>query len=258
MRTIRRRAVLAALLAPAAPACVAQDVPTVAAASDLRYALDEIAANFRQQTGRALRISYGSSGNFFQQITRAAPFELFFSADEDYILRLARDGLAIGQGAPYAVGRVVLFLPKDSPLQASRLADLAAPLAAGRIQRFAIANPQHAPYGRAAVESLQSAGLWPAIEPKLVYGENVSQAALMATSGATDAGIFALSLAKAPQIAGRGSFVVIPQGMHRPLVQRMALLKGARQTARDFYAYVQTPPARAVLVKFGFQLPTGN
>jgi molybdate transport system substrate-binding protein len=150
MHPLSRRTLVAAIVATVATAPAAEDVPTFAAASDLRYALDEIAANFQKKTGRAVRIAYGSSGNFFQQITRAAPFELFFSADEDYIHRLASQGLALDQGALYAVGRLVLFLPKDSPIQAARLADLAAPLAAGRIRRFAIANPQHAPYGRAA------------------------------------------------------------------------------------------------------------
>jgi len=135
------------------------------------------------------------------------------------------------------------------------LADLRQALADGRLVKLAIANPEHAPYGRAAMEALKSAGLWPAVEPKLVLGENVSQAAQFAASGSTQAGIFALSLALAPNFRDAGSYVPIPEALHRPLRQRMVLLSKAGATARAFYAFSQGPVARAIFRRYGFLLP---
>ena len=239
----------------AAPAH-ANDGPVIAAASDLKFALDEIVAEFRKTTGRSVRVAYGSSGNFFRQIAQDAPFELFLSADEEFIFKLADQGLTLDRGAQYATGRIVLFAPKGSPVRPdARFDDLRQALADGRLVKLAIANPEHAPYGRAAMEALKSAGLWPAVEPKLVLGENVSQAAQFAASGSTQAGIFALSLALAPNFRDAGSYVPIPEALHRPLRQRMVLLSKAGATARAFYAFSQGPVARAIFRRYGFLLP---
>ncbi len=250
--------VLGMLQAPLSPALAAAPdaAPLVAAAADLRFALDEIAADFKRATGHDVRIVYGSSGNFRRQIAEGAPFELFLSADEAYVLALAREGFMVDDGVAYAIGRLALVVPAGSPLKLDgELADLAAAVADGRVRRFAIANPEHAPYGRAAREALQKAGAWDAIRDRLVLGENVSQAAQFAVSGSAQGGIVALSLARSPEVQGRGRFVAIPERMHAPLVQRMALTKRAQATAREFYAWLAGPQARAVLVRHGFAAP---
>ena len=250
--------VLGMLPAPIPPAvAAAPDAgPLVAAAADLRFALDEIAADFKRATGHDVRIVYGSSGNFRRQIAEGAPFELFLSADEAYVLELSREGLLMDDGVVYATGRLALVIPAGSPLKLDGdLSDLAAAAADGRVRRFAIANPEHAPYGRAAREALQKAGAWDAIRARLVLGENVSQAAQFAVSGSAQGGIVALSLARSPEVQGRGRFVVIPERMHAPLVQRMALTKRAQATAREFYAWLAGPQARAVFERHGFAAP---
>ncbi|OGA33619.1 MAG: molybdate ABC transporter substrate-binding protein [Betaproteobacteria bacterium RIFCSPLOWO2_12_FULL_62_13b] len=231
--------------------------PTVAAASDLRFAMEEIAAQFEAETKRRVRLALGSSGNFYTQIEQGAPFELFMSADEQFVFKLAASGRAEDRGALYATGRIVLFAPHASALKIdAQMADLGPALSDGRVRRFAIANPQHAPYGRAAEQALKSLGLWEAIRPRLVLGENASQAAQFATSGSAQGGIFAYSLALAPSVSKAGNYVLLPEGLHRPLLQRMVLLKGAGETARIFYSYLQQPAARAVFKRYGFVLPT--
>ena len=234
----------------------AQGGPSIAAASDLKFALDEIAAAFQKETGKAVRVSYGSSGNFLRQIAQDAPFELFMSADEGFVFQLVDQNLTVDRGALYAIGRIVLFAPRGSPLLPdAQLADLRRALADGRIARFAIANPDHAPYGRAAMEALKSTGLWDALQPRLVLGENVSQAAQFAASGSTQGGIFAYSLALAPAFSNAGSYALVPEHLHQPLRQRMVLTRKAGETARAFYAYLQQPAARTVLRRYGFALP---
>lgn len=229
---------------------------SVAAASDLKFALDEVVARFQKDTGLKVRVSYGSSGNFMRQIAQDAPFELFLSADEAFVFQLAERNRTIDRGVLYATGRIVLFAPTASRLQADpQLADLRQAVADGRVTRFAIANPDHAPYGRAAKEALTSAGLWELLQPRLVLGENVSQAAQFAVSGSTQGGIFAYSLVLAPAFANAGRFVLIPESMHQPLRQRMALTPKAGPTASALYAYLQQPAARAVLRRYGFALP---
>lgn len=236
---------------------VRADEPAVAAASDLRYALDEIAATFQADTGRRLRVVYGSSGNFARQIEQGAPFELFLSADEAFVERLADRGLTRDRGALYGIGRIALFAPTGSPLTPDpELAGLRRLLQAGTGNwRFAIANPEHAPYGRAAEEALRSLGLWDSVAPRLVLGENVSHAAQFATTGNSVGGIIAYSLVLAPELAGRGTFALLPETLHAPLRQRMVLLRSAGETASLFYAYLRQPTARQVLVRFGFVLP---
>ena len=234
----------------------AQDVPIVAAAADLKFALEEVANKFKQETGREVRLNFGSSGNFARQLQQGAPFEMFMSADEGFVFQLADAGKTVDRGALYAEGRIVLFVPKGSSLKAdAQFSDLRAALAEGRIQKFAIANPEHAPYGRAAEQALKGQGLWDAIQPKLVLGENVSQAAQFATSGSSQGGIIAYSLALAPEVSQLGSYAVVPSEWHAPLRQRMVLMQTASAITKDFYRYVQMPAARVVFRKYGFGLP---
>ena len=235
------------------PAGAAGTRPNIAAASDLKFALDAIAVRFEAETGQVVALSYGSSGNFYRQILQGAPFEMFLSADEAFVQGLVEAGRTRDAGVLYGVGRIVLFAPEGSRLNPARGLDgLAAALEEGQIGRFAIANPEHAPYGRAAMEALQHAGIWPAIQAHLVLGENVSQAAQFALSGSTEGGLFAYSLALAPVIDSRGSYVLIPADFHTPLRQRMVLLQGAGATAAAFYDYLQQPVARGILAQFGF------
>jgi molybdate transport system substrate-binding protein len=268
----RRRFVPARLLAPAVliaavslapysanaqPATQASTAaPLVAAASDLQFALDEIVARFQRDTRIAPRVTYGSSGNLARQIEQGAPFELFLSADEAYVDRLAARGLTQGDGALYATGRIVLFAPHGSPLEPDPgLRNLAARLASGESGRLAIANPEHAPYGRAAEQALRSLGVWEAVQPKLLLGENVAQAAQFASSGNADGGIIAYSLARAPALRERGTFALLPESLHAPLRQRMVLLQRASPAAARFYDYLRSPASRAILGQYGFVLP---
>lgn len=234
----------------------AQTVPTVAAAADLKFAIEAVAARFKQDTGQSLRLVFGSSGNFKTQILQGAPFHLFMSADEHFVFELADAGKTEDRGRAYAVGRIGILVPPGSPLKADgELQDLAAALKDGRLRKFAIANPQHAPYGTRAQEALQHAGLWRDIQPHLVFGENVSQAAQFAVSGSTQGGIVAQSLALAPEVAKTGRFALIPEAWHQPLQQRMVLVKGAPPAARAFYDYLSTPAAQAIMVRYGFAIP---
>jgi molybdate transport system substrate-binding protein len=233
----------------------AQAVPTVAAASDLKFALEEVAVRF-EKSGHKLRLVFGSSGNFYSQLLQGAPFQMFMSADESYVLRLADAGKTLDRGRLYALGRIGLIVPNGSPLKADGdLVDLAAALKDGRLQKFAIANPEHAPYGARAREALQRAGLWDAIRPRLVLGENISQTAQFATSGSAQGGIIALSLARAPSLAALGRFALIPESWHAPLKQRMVLMKDAPPPLRAFYDYIGTPAAQDVMVRYGFTMP---
>lgn len=228
---------------------------TVAAASDLKFAIEEIAARFEKGSGHRLRLIFGSSGNFYSQILQGAPFHLFMSADEAFVFKLAEAGKTQDRGRLYGVGRIGIMVPRGSSIQAdSELKDLAAALKDGRLKKFAIASPDHAPYGMRAREALQHAGLWQAISPRLVFGENISQAAQFATSGVTDGGIVAYSLALAPQLAKLGDFALLPESWHQPLLQRMVLMKDSPDVARSFYDYLASPSAQAILQRYGFAI----
>ncbi|HJV47903.1 MAG TPA: molybdate ABC transporter substrate-binding protein [Geothrix sp.] len=232
------------------------EVPVVAAAADLQFALEEVAQHFTARTGRPVKLAFGSSGNFARQLEQGAPFQLFMSADEAFVTRLSQAGRTLDGGTLYAVGRIGLFVPRGSSLKADgSLEDLRAALKDGRLVSFAIANPEHAPYGQRAEEALRKAGLWEAIRPKLVLGENASQAAQFTASGSAQGGILAYSLARSPRIAEAGTFALIPAEWHRPLAQRMVLMKGAGPTAKALYAFLQQPEAKSILQKHGFVLP---
>jgi len=249
--------VVGSILGASLPLVAQSTAPRIAAASDLKFAVDEIVESFRKETGKVVTTVFGSSGNFKTQIINGAPFQMFMSADEGFVFELADKGLTRDRGALYAIGRVALFAPKGASWKPdASMTDLREALSDGRITRFAIANPEHAPYGRAAEESLRTKGLWETVSPKLVLGENVSQAAQFATSGSTQGGIFALSLALSPQVGSLGTYVLLPADLHKPLRQQMVLLKSADETTTAFYDYIQSPAARTILRKYGFLLPS--
>ena len=239
-----------------APDATAQSRPIVAAASDLKFALEEIASRFATDRGEHIELVFGSSGLLARQIRDGAPFEMFLSADESFVHLLADAGLTRDRGALYAVGRIVLFAPHGSPLALDpEFQGLHAVLARGGVMKFAVANPLHAPYGRAAEAALRKRDLWDPLQSSLVLGENVSQAAQFATSGNAVGGILAYSLVLAPPLRDQGSHVLIPESDHPRLRQRMVLLERAGTTTEHFYQYLQEPAAREILRRFGFSLP---
>jgi molybdate transport system substrate-binding protein len=227
----------------------------VAAAADLQFAMPDLAAQFEKQSGIKLNVTFGSSGNFFSQIQNGAPFDLFFSADVDYPRRLVSAGLADPDTLfAYALGQIVIWAPASSSLNLAR--DSWNALLDPSVQKIAIANPEHAPYGRAAVAALQKAGLYDRLQSKLVYGENISQAAQFVQSGNAQAGILALSLALSPAMRD-GKHRQIPADQHPPIQQAVVVLKSSsHQTqARAFLQFLKTPTARATFSNFGFQVP---
>lgn len=248
-------AALLALFAGAAPA--AERELRVAAAADLKFALDELAVAFRvARPDVALKVTHGSSGNFFAQLDNQAPFDVFLSADADYPRRLD----AAGRGLPdsffvYGIGRIVLWVPQGSALDLDGLGLRA--LLDPRVRRVAIANPRHAPYGRAAEAALRHYRLYDAVKPKLVLGENVAQAAQFAWSGAADAGIVALSLAAAPAMGAAGRFVEVPLEAYPRLEQGGLILRWAKDAdaARAFRLFLLAEQGRAVLGRYGFLPP---
>jgi molybdate transport system substrate-binding protein len=232
----------------------AERPPVIAAASDLKFALEDVAAEFTRKTGERVELVFGSSGNLTRQLLDGAPYELFLSADEGFIFKLADAGVTRDRGVLYGIGRLVIFAPRGSPLtvdpQLNGLRDL---LAHGGVTRFAIANPQHAPYGRAAEAALRAKGLWDAIQPRLVLGENIAQAAQFATTGDAVGGLLSHSLVLAAPMRGKGTYEVLPETLHPPLRQRMALTTKAGAVAERFYDFIQQPDARTILTRYGFQ-----
>ena len=223
---------------------------TIAAAADLQFALADAAHQFQQQRPQAeLAINYGSSGNFYAQIRNGAPFDLFFSADVQYPRNLVKDGLAREDAVfLYAAGKIAVWVPAASKLDpATALRDPAA-------QRVAIANPAHAPYGRAAEAALHSMGLYDSVAKKLVLGENISQTMQFVQSGAADVGIVALSLALAPNVRGQGRYWEIPQESYPKMEQGGVILKDSTE-ARQFRDWLLAPAGRALLKQYGFSLP---
>jgi molybdate transport system substrate-binding protein len=223
---------------------------TVAAAADLNFALPEIARQFRaSHPAVELDIAYGSSGNFFAQIGNRAPFDVFLSADVTYPRKLASAGLGAGNSVfTYAVGRLVVWVPAGSPL------DPATALRDPSVKHVAIANPQHAPYGRAAQAALRSLGLEESVTPKLVLGENIAQTLQFVESGAADAGMVALSLALAPPVRARGRYWEVPLDAYPRLEQGGIILKDS-QAARDFRAFLLSDGGRRILKQYGFVVP---
>jgi len=258
-----QRAALAAILVAAAVGrgCLwrreSPQQTTVAAASDLQFALDDILGGFRRAHPSAdIRVVYGSSGNFYTQIRGGAPFDLYLSADIEYPRRLAREGLAQPESLfTYAVGRIVVWVPAGSPLDLDRLGMGA--LEAPAVRHVAIANPEHAPYGRAAVAAMRSTGVYDRVAGKLVLGENVAQTLQFVESGAAEVGIVALSLALAPPVRGHGRYWEVPPDAYPEIDQGGAILAHARRSrlALDLRNYLASAAARTRLKQFGFLPP---
>ncbi len=242
---------LALFLLIASLVCTAQEI-TVAAAADLNFALKEVAQKFEAQTGKKVNLTFGSSGNFFTGIQNGAPYDLFFSADVAYPQKLEAAGLTEpGTLYRYAVGKLVLWTPNASKLDLGRgLAVLADPA----VNKVAIANPAHAPYGRAAAAALHAANLYDRVSPKLVLGENISQTAEFVQSGNAEIGIIAYSLALAPSMSQAGRYALIPAELYPPLEQAVVILKSAKDkaTARQFLDFVKSPSGAEVLARYGF------
>lgn len=227
----------------------------VAAAADLQYAMGDLAQQFEQQTGTKVSATYGSSGNFFSQIQNGAPFDLFFSADIGYPEKLEAAGLAEpGTIYEYAVGRIVIWIPGEAQLDVTKERWNA--LLDASVRKIAIANPEHAPYGKAAVAALQKAGIYEQVKAKLVFGENISQAAQFVQSGNAQAGIIALSLAMSPAMKDGKSWE-IPADMHPAIEQGAIVLKNAKNknAARAFLELVRSDAGRTLFAKYGFAPP---
>jgi molybdate transport system substrate-binding protein len=228
---------------------------SIAAAADLQFAMKDLTNQFEKATGNILHVTYGSSGNFFSQLQNGAPFDLFFSADSDYPKKLQNAGLAEpGSMFPYAIGRIVLWTPANSKLDVANQTWNV--LLDASVSKIAIANPQHAPYGRAAVAAMQAAGIYEKVKTKLVFGENISQAAQFVQSGNAQAGIVALSLAISPSMKD-GKRWEIPADSYPAIEQAAVMLKNARDkdAARAFLEFVKSEPGRTTLAKYGFAIP---
>jgi molybdate transport system substrate-binding protein len=222
----------------------------------LRDLLTVLTERFSERTGIHPRLSFGASGNLSRQIAQGAPFELFLSANEGYVLDLARLGLLEDEGAVYALGRLALLVRRGSPLRADeRLLDLRAALEDGRLERLAIPNPDHAPYGAAARRMLRNLGLWESARPRLVVGENVGQAAQFAATGNAQGGIVAYALAISPSLAECCEHAAISPRLHAPLRQRGALVRGAGEGAHRFFAFLLGAEGRELVARAGFDLP---
>jgi molybdate transport system substrate-binding protein len=228
----------------------------VAAAADLSAALQEIAANFEKRSGVAVKLSFGASGALTQQIQNGAPFDIFFSADMDYPRQLISAGQADGPTLyRYAVGKLVLWAPKDSSLDVEHKGIEV--LSDSSVQKIAVANPQHAPYGRAAAATLRHYGLDEKLKDKLVVGENIAQAAQFAESGNAQAGFVALAHAMAPAMQGKGKYWIVPADAYPELDQGVVVLLHSthKQDAEAFLTYIKSDESAAVLKRYGFSLP---
>jgi molybdate transport system substrate-binding protein len=227
----------------------------VAAAADLKFAMDDLVGQYEKQSRTKISVTYGSSGNFFSQLENGAPFDLFFSADSEYVKKLEAAGLADpGTARLYAIGLIVVWAPADSKVDVADQGWKA--LLNPAVEKIAVANPDHAPYGRAAVGALQKAGIYELVKSKLVYGENISQAAQFVQSGTAQAGIVALSLAESPAMRD-GKRWDIPANLYTPLEQTAVVLKSSpnKTAARAFLDFVLSPAGRSTLAKYGFTFP---
>jgi molybdate transport system substrate-binding protein len=233
---------------------VAQEI-TVAAAADLQFAMQDVAARFQKETGKTVKAIYGSSGNFFQQIQNGAPFDMFFSANLDFPKKLEAAGLIEpGSYYQYARGKIVIWVPKESKVDVtSGMKALLDP----SIKKIAVANPQHAPYGQAAVAAMQKEGIYEKVKDKFVLGENISQTASFVVSGAADVGIIALSLALAPNMKDKGRSADVPPEDYPPIEQACVILASSKNkdTARQFLSFIKTGAIGDVFRSYGFEVP---
>lgn len=255
MRTLKLPVTVFLFLLTASLAA-AQEI-SVAAAADLQFAFRDVGARFEKETGKHVRLIFGSSGTFFTQIQNGAPFDLFFSADIDYPKRLEAAGLTEGGTFyRYATGTLALWVPNQSDLDLNRGLQV---LLDKDIHRIAIANPAHAPYGRAAVAALRQEKIYDKVAAKLVLGENISETASFVVSGGADVGILALSLALAPSLKAKGRYVQIPTEDYPVIEQVAVILKSSlnKDTARQFLEFVKTPAIKSLLRGYGFTIPGG-
>jgi len=227
----------------------------IAAASDLNFAMKDLVAEYEKASGHHVKLSLGSSGNFYAQIQNGAPFDLYFSADIGYPKKLEEAGLIVpGSLYRYAVGRIVLWTNHTSHRDVSKGLEV---LRDPAIKKIAIANPKHAPYGRAAVAAMEHYNVYQLVKDRLILGENISQAAQFIESGACDIGIIALSLALAPTMKAAGAYWEIPSDAHPPLEQGAAILKSSKQqeVAKQFVEFMQDKRGQEIMTRYGFTLP---
>ena len=237
--------------------CAAQSI-TVAAAADLQFAMQDVATQFQKQTGKEVKLIYGSSGNFFQQLQNGAPFDMFFSANLDYPKKLEAAGLTEpGSYYEYAKGKIVVWVPKESALDiSSGMRALLNP----SIKKIAVANPQHAPYGQAAVAAMQKEGIYDKVKDKFVLGENISQTTSFVMSGSADVGIVALSLALSPSMKDQGRYSEIPVGDYPPIQQACVILSSSKNTevAKQFLSFIKTAAVADTLKRYGFDVQSAQ
>jgi len=259
---MKRACIFLVVVALLVAACNRTDVPkprtlTIAAASDLKFALDEAIRQFKaQHPDIDAQPIYGSSGNFYTQITNNAPFDVFMSADMEYPRNLEKNGLVLeGTEFTYAVGRLAVWARYDSPLDVPGLGMQV--LLDPSIKKISIANPEHAPYGRAAVATMQKFDVYEKVKDKFVMGENVSQALEFIDSGTAQAGIVAMSLATAPNVRSRGKYFEIPLDSYPRMDQGGVILRNVRdrEAAEQFRTFVISPECRTIFKQFGFYLP---
>jgi molybdate transport system substrate-binding protein len=253
-RLTRLLVVVALALALSTGLCAAQEI-TVAAAADLQFAMQEVSTRFQQESGKTLKMIYGSSGNFAQQLQNGAPFDMFFSANLDYPKQLEAAGLTEpGTFYQYATGKIVVWVPNDSKL------DLGAGLRVvldPAIKKIAIANPQHAPYGKAAVAAMQKENIYDQVKDKFVLGENISQTASFVASGSADVGIIALSLALSPNMKDKGRYAEVPAGDYPAIEQACVIMRSSKNKdiALQFEKFIRSPPIKELFKKYGFAIP---
>lgn len=230
---------------------------TIAAASDLNFAFKELIAEFEKTSGTHVKLSLGSSGNFFSQIQHGAPFDLYFSADIRYPQKLEQTGHVVpGSLYKYAVGRLVVWVPKTSQLDVEKFG--VEVLLDPSVKKIAIANPKHAPYGRAAISTMEHFQLYERVKDKLVLGENISQAAQFVESGAADVGVIALALGLAPPMKAVGKYWEVPSNVHPPLEQGAVVLTGAKNqdAAKAFLEFLKGAQGQEIMQRYGFTLPS--
>jgi molybdate transport system substrate-binding protein len=254
-----RRLSLTALLVTAfiSQLCAAQEL-TVAAAADLQFAMQDVAARFQKQTGKRVKLIYGSSGNFFQQIQNGAPFDMFFSANLDYAKELEAAGLTEpGSFYQYAKGKIVIWVRNDSKLDVSSGIRV---LLDPSVKKIAVANPQHAPYGQAAVAAVQKKNIYEKVKDKFVLGENISQTASFVVSGSADVGIVAMSLALSPNMKDKGRYIEVPSSEYPPIEQACVIIGASKhkEAARQFLSFIKTTPIADILRSYGFDVPGGS
>ena len=227
---------------------------TIAVAANMKDAFAEIVTAFRSNGRPEMRVVYGSSGNLTTQIMNGAPFNLLVAADEHFPLELYKNGKTVDMGAVYAVGKLAAITKSSSGISLlDGNADIAKAIA--KANKVAIAKPELAPYGRAAVEFLKAESLWDVAKDKLVYADNIGAATTYVASGAADIGFTAFSLAKSPELAKQITFLLLDPKAYEPIKQRMVLIKGAPQEAVDLYRFMQGPQAKAILQKYGYTTP---